>query len=278
MKGVTSTTAITDAVHVTATILTYDAPEALGRCLDAISQQTRLPDRIVLIDNHGPIPVQNRDVVRQNLPIEIVRLEDNLGPAGGHAAAFTRFLESDSDFIWVMDDDIVPEPDCLQRLLGQARKMDEAVLVYPHVVDPEGLAHEYPAWHGFIMSREAVIQAGIPRAELVWWAEDTEYLQHRVPQAGVQVARVQQAVTVHCLARRARPKRASRYYYEARNSVYYRLRLQRPRKLKKCLKTMGRLYLRPLIRREDRRLLKVLRTTQGISDGLRGRLGKRFEM
>src|SRR4051812_37153412 len=87
-----------------AIVLTYDAPDALDRCLRAIDAQTTRPDRLLVIDNASRVPA---DPGTRTVPVEQLREERNTGPAGGHAVGLTRFLASGFDVAWVMDDDCV---------------------------------------------------------------------------------------------------------------------------------------------------------------------------
>ena len=45
-------------------------------------------------------------------------LADNRGGAGGFHDGLAWAIERGADLVWLMDDDGLPEPDCLERLLG----------------------------------------------------------------------------------------------------------------------------------------------------------------
>ena len=55
----------------------------------------------------------------------------------------------------------------------------------------DGSLGVWPSWCGFVVARQIVEAVGLPMAELFWWAEDTEYLQWRIPEAGYQQQVVQ---------------------------------------------------------------------------------------
>ena len=156
-----------ESPRVLAVVLTYAAPEALDRCLRAIASQTRQPDSILVVDNASPQPARPAAV---DLPIEVLRLDANTGPAGGHADGLDRFLHSGNAFAWVMDDDCVPAPQCLERLLAWYDEAPADCLVFPwwiDVVTGEGMFR--PAWCGFLVSRAVVEKVGLPRRDFVWW-------------------------------------------------------------------------------------------------------------
>src|SRR5580704_13249762 len=105
-----------------ALVLTHNAPASLARCLSAIGSQTRPPAAILVVDNASDPPV-DQSKLDVGIPIRLVRSETNLGPAGGWAIALQDFLDDAYEFAWVMDDDIVPEPDCLERLFDRATEV-----------------------------------------------------------------------------------------------------------------------------------------------------------
>jgi GT2 family glycosyltransferase len=255
---------------VAAVVLTHNAPRALSRCLAALAAQERPADLVLVVDNASSPPV-----VGAALPTgpRVVRSEVNSGPAGGHHMGLASFLGTDATHAWVMDDDCVPAPAALRHLLTA---VTNAGLIYPTWVDePTGTRVDWPAWCGFLLAREVVEQVGLPRADFVWWAEDTEYLHWRIREAGVTVTRVPAAIVLHGRVRRHGPKPAWKYYYETRNTVYFRLYVQRHRgrrfyRLARSLLRLGGGALRgPTPLRDGTMVLR------GAADGLLRRLGPR---
>ena len=83
-------------------------------------------------------------------------------------------------------------------------------------------------------------------AELFWWAEDTEYLQWRIPQAGYPMRVVGDALVRHDAIRHGDGVPVWKYYYEARNMLYVHMYVKKrigyyPRNIAKLL---GRAVLR----------------------------------
>ena len=54
---------------------------------------------------------------RTDLPLRIIRSEENLGGAGGFHLGVGTAYDAGFDRIWLMDDDVVAAPECLQVLL-----------------------------------------------------------------------------------------------------------------------------------------------------------------
>jgi rhamnopyranosyl-N-acetylglucosaminyl-diphospho-decaprenol beta-1,3/1,4-galactofuranosyltransferase len=262
--------------RVLAIVLTHNAPDALLRCLHAIDGQTRLPDAILVVDNSSAPPVV---VERGRAPIEVLRRELNDGPAGGHAAGLETLLARDEDVAWIMDDDCVPAPDCLARLLDHEVELADDRPVFPIWVDgPTGERRFLPAWCGFVIPRALVERIGLPRRDLVWWAEDTEYLQWRMRDAGVVVVEEPDAVVEHHRVRSTGRKPDWKVYYEVRNTIVYRVYVQ-PWTL-----NHGRLMARSLakllgqILRNGARSADLRAYARGVVDGFAKRTGMRVPL
>ena len=138
------------------------------------------------------------------MPTRVIRSDVNLGPAGGWAIALRDFLSSDFSDAWVMDDDIVPEAECLATLLMARDEDPGRTFVVPVSIQPDGAVGRWGSWCGFMIAREIVEAVGLPRAELFWWAEDTEYCHWRIPQAGFERRVIEEAVVHHDAIRQRR--------------------------------------------------------------------------
>jgi len=268
--------------RVTAVVLTYDARVALERCLGAIARQTRPVDTVLVVDNASSQPVD--DLLRQTPRARVLRLAENLGPAGGYATALQAFLEGGDNFAWVMDDDCVPAPDALAWQLGDAT---QSRVVMSTMLDPvSGAVRNTQGWCAVLIPRAVVATVGVPDSSLFWWTEDTEYLQWRIPRAGFEVERCDRAHVEVSRTRLEPGKPAWKYYYEARNQVHYRLHTQRPapgeaapRYLKRrgrawrATRSAAKLAVLAVFREPMGRPRKLAMVGRGTVDGVRGRLG-----
>ena len=262
------------AGRTVAMVLTHNAPLALGRCLEAIAAQTTPPAEILVVDNASSPAVDGGRPRRRSIPVTVVRSETNLGPAGGWAVAFETFLTMPRDLAWVLDDDIVPDPDCLERLLEAAAPDPAQAFCFPRSVQPDGSVGEWGSWCGFVVSRQIVAEVGVPRADLFWWAEDNEYTHWRIPKAGHPRRLVDGAVVQHDAVRQVGPVPTWKYYYEARNMLFLHLHLMR--RLGWYPRNVTKLLARAVVREKGRRGPVLLAVARGLVDGARGRLGIRF--
>jgi len=260
--------------RITAIVLTHNAPASLERCLAAMATQTHLPDAVLVVDNASQPPVGPIAPLAGTVPVDVVRSPTNTGPAGGYAHALAEFLRSDSTHAWVLDDDMRPDPCCLERLWTAAAKDPAAAFVFPVSRQGDGSFHAWPSWCGFVLAREIVENVGLPMAELFWWAEDTEYLQWRIPEAGYPRQVVADAVVDHDAVRQQETVPLWKYYYEARNLLYVHLYVKR--KVGRYPRNVSRLLARALFREHGDHLERLTVVLRGLVDGARGRLGVRY--
>src|SRR4051794_33521167 len=180
---------------VTAVILTFNSRPALQRCLEGLAAQPTPPAEGLVVDNDSALPVD--DLVAGVPGGRVLRLPKNVGPAGGYAAGIRAFLQSSGSWAWVLDDDCVARPGALDAQLDAAEAAGGAhpPLVLAHAMDAD-TAEVMPGmgWWGVLIPRDAVERVGVPNEALVWWTEDTEYLQWRIPGAGFPVVRCDDAV------------------------------------------------------------------------------------
>lgn len=272
------------SVSVLALVLTHNASDVLRICVARVLDQLEPSDRLIIIDNASE-PAAAATVRSLGLPhrVEVLRLERNLGPAGGYAHGLRRFLETEHALVWIVDDDMIPGPGTLAHLRRAALMERDPVVVFPRVRDRYGRPFDVPAWCGVLIQRKIVEHVGVPREEYFWWVEDTEYLQWRIPRAGYRTLRVEEATVTHEAIRRGRTKPAWKFYYETRNMVHYRLNVQVPaggspwRCIRRLLRTVTRTTGRVLLR-EDDKVTKLKAIARGIIDGVSGRLGIREDV
>lgn len=260
--------------RVQAVIVAYNSPVAIARCLRSLDAQTRRVDEVLIIDNGDLKPVDlsglESDIVARTT---VLVTGDNLGPAGGFALGLASFQESGGfTHAWLMDDDCYPDATALQLLVEAAAVTRPGTVLFPSAVyEATGVAMNYPGWSGVLIDRLAVRLAGLPRAEMFWWAEDTEYLQFRLPRKGVKVVRVDEARVLYDLIRRVGGRPAWKYYYEVRNMLWFRLAVQRGSEAWKLPRTLVGLLGSAMS--SEGRGEKLRLYAKGVGHGLLGRLG-----
>jgi GT2 family glycosyltransferase len=267
-------------------ITTFNRPNMLRRCLEAIGSQTRPPDVVVIVDNGdhqnalgdatGNI-ASDFSTGSRRPAIEVLRPMVNLGPAGGFSRGIARACALGAQWLWVMDDDVEAEPACLGTLLHATTSTGPAAVYWPTVLGADGQPDECPGWWGFLLPSELVRIHGVPREDFVWWAEDTEYLQWRLGELGrVASIRVDGARVHH----RHTPRGMVsdwKLYYEARNATFLRMHLKR-HNYRRLLRLWGYLLRQSLATPSgSSRLHRLTLAATGVAHGVAGKLGRRIE-
>ena len=212
-------------------VVTYNRADLLSRVLDGLAAMSRPADAVIVVDNassdHTPQVLSGA-----TLPgLEVLRTEQNLGGAGGFHLGVRAAYAGGFDRIWLMDDDVVPAPDCLEVLMG----VDEACLMAvredgrgelvekaatrfdlrnPFAIRPktamvetdydvrsampERVELENVAFEGFLVRRQVVDRVGLPDASYFIFYDDVDFAV-RVRRAGYRIWAVRDAVLVRQL-------------------------------------------------------------------------------
>ena len=112
-------------------IVTYNRLNCLKKLLQGLEQLTYPIEKILVFDNNSTD--NTVDHLRENgfkdyraHKNDAKKLyfanDENLGGAGGFSMAVGLAQQLDIDYLWIMDDDVLPEPDCLEKLLMQMDK------------------------------------------------------------------------------------------------------------------------------------------------------------
>lgn len=110
---------MTDSMkNVTCVVVTYNRLALLKEALAALKAQTHPIRQIIVVDNCS---TDGTGAYLATLggdgQISVVGMESNTGGAGGFAKGLAVAAKGRPDWIWLMDDDTVPRPDALERLM-----------------------------------------------------------------------------------------------------------------------------------------------------------------
>jgi GT2 family glycosyltransferase len=185
-------------VTVTAFVLTRNRKALLVECLRALLPQA---DRVIVVDNASGDGTQETLAAEGLLDrIDYHRSDENTGGAGGYRRGVELALETDADWIWLMDDDAEPRAGSLQALLAAPEAADPRTAAlatsvvhpdgtvdpmhrcrYGEVITPLPLPYEgHPAvdcasFVGLLVRADAVRAAGLPEAEFFLGYDDAEW-------------------------------------------------------------------------------------------------------
>lgn len=188
------------APTVCAVVVTYNRAELLAHCLDHLERQSRPPDAILVVDNASTDSTPELLAARER--VEVLRLPENSGGAGGFERGIERAYEQGHDWLWLLDDDTFADERCLEALLDGARRAPERPSVMTSVVrwrdssvhpmnrpwlrmTPRGRFAEAAAagvapiraatFVSTMVHRDAVERHGLPPGHYFVWLDDIAY-------------------------------------------------------------------------------------------------------
>ncbi len=234
-----------DDYKIAAVLITHNRLNFLKELVNGLKNQTRKPDKIFVIDNASTDGTEEWLVNQEGLTV--IR-QDNLGSSGGQYTGIKKAYEQNYDWIWVMDDDVEPEPDCLEKLLNVNN--DKALVRAPLRYTPENKPFLYEAisynltnpfksfwieivseehlnleeipaagitFEGPLIHKEVVKKVGLPEKKFFIFADDTEFF-IRVMKQNYNSIIVKNAVLRRKLTFDAYPKNFTwKHYYTIRN-------------------------------------------------------------
>lgn len=102
--------------EVVAVVLNFNDRDATKRCVLSLLSGSRVPSRVVVVDNGSTqVPALSLDGFSGS--VEVVRLETNLGYAGGNNVGVAAALRHTPDFVWILNNDTSVHRDCLEKIL-----------------------------------------------------------------------------------------------------------------------------------------------------------------
>lgn len=109
-------------MNIGAVIVTYNRIDKLKKSLNLYVNQSYLPKRIVVVDNHSDDGTNEflkewLDDTIDGIEKEVISLPENLGGSGGFYSGLDRMLKYEEiEWIWVADDDAFPELDAFENV------------------------------------------------------------------------------------------------------------------------------------------------------------------
>lgn len=101
-------------MKIFAFIVTYNRLDSLKRVVRCVRNQTQQVDKLIIINNDSTDGTKEwLDTLEDG---EVIH-QENLGGAGGFYMGVKTCYEQGADWIWMMDDDVFPQNDCLEHLL-----------------------------------------------------------------------------------------------------------------------------------------------------------------
>lgn len=289
---------------VAVVVVTFNRADLLVRMLDGLAAQTRRPDAVFVVDNASTDHTQDVLAARREHPeltLHITHSPDNVGGAGGFQLGVRQAHAAGYDRIWLVDDDVVPAPDCLEALMAideaclmsvredlQGRLVEKAALRFdltsPFAIKPktamvettyrtrgampELVELENVAFEGFLVRREVVDTVGLPDASFFIFYDDVDFA-IRARRAGFRIWAVRDAVLVRQLdfdQQHALDTWKGYYMYRNLFAVHFRYGENALVRFKPWLIAAGVLLLSPVRggRGEAGNVIRAIRAARGM--------------
>lgn len=194
-------------------IVTYNRKEKLMETLNQFSRQTKGPLYVMVVNNASTD--QTEEILKtwqkekESFEKIVLNLELNTGGSGGFHEGLKKSLSLGAEWVWVSDDDAVPEPDAIEAASNYLEKSKESlrdisaicgqVINYGkidtnhrknyiskgiRILEKPIPEEEYKkeafeinafSYVGTIISRDKMRQAGVTLKEYFIWWDDTEH-------------------------------------------------------------------------------------------------------
>lgn len=98
---------------IAAVVVTYNRLSLLKECIEALRNQTRKANTIIVINNNSTDGTDNW--LDDQPDLEVIH-QENVGGAGGFRRGMQEAFDRGFDWIWVMDDDVMPVLHALEKI------------------------------------------------------------------------------------------------------------------------------------------------------------------
>ena len=176
--------------RIIAVVVTYNRPTFLNKLLAVLAEEQL--ERILIIDNsledHRYSLTENAILIRSKI---------NIGGAGGYALGIQNCVDFDPDFVWLLDDDAIPQSGALKMLLNcykehlcrdfeigylcskvlwadtnQLCKMNIPVFKKSQKLDGQVVSCSFVS---VLIRYTKILEVGLPYKEFFIWYDDVEY-------------------------------------------------------------------------------------------------------
>lgn len=233
-----------------AVVVTHNRIDLLRQCVAQLENQTCACD-ILIVDN------ASTDGTAQWLEsqpdLHCRNTGANLGGAGGFNLGMRWAVEAGYDYVWVMDDDTLPQPDALEKLLEADRilegnygwlssvalwtdgsecrmnrqKLKKSYYDYSPLLKYGLVQAEQATFVSLFLRGETIRRVGLPIKEFFIWGDDIEFTRRIAVRGGLPCFMAGQSQVVHATKTNVGSnvalddvERIGRYFYAFRNEAY----------------------------------------------------------
>ena len=187
--------------QVAAVVVTYNRLAMLQTCVEHLCAQTAACDILVVDNASSDGTAQWLDAQQKAGRLQARGTGANLGGAGGFNYGMRWAAEAGYQYLWLMDDDCLPEPDALEKLLEadsllngkygwlssialwtdgteckmNRQKLKKSFYDYSPLMKYGLVQAEQATFVSLFLRTETVREFGLPIKEFFIWGDDIEY-------------------------------------------------------------------------------------------------------
>ena len=184
---------------IAAIVVTYNRKDLLLECIEHLLNQTYDGFDILIIDNHSTD--HTKDAIEHYLENPRIIYKDtgsNLGGAGGFQYGIKKAYNLNYDYVWLMDDDSMPKPEALNRLVKAYNELEHPGFLSSKVLWTNGelckinvqrssltknitefnekyIQAAIASFVSLFVSMDVIKDVGLPIKEFFIWTDDWEY-------------------------------------------------------------------------------------------------------
>ena len=276
---------------ICAVVVTYNRKDMLVKCLKALLRQTHALNAIYIIDSastdgtldfltkerfikdastlaNGSIVGKNKMCIslkgdeKKHINIHYTRMPKNVGGAGGFYEGVKAAYRNNYDWIWVMDDDVYAENNCLSELFNMYRVIENEKNVKPaalacarsyvngnlangevkriNLTDPfkgfyqrriskEDMCKKYfkiegATFEGLMINKKIVSKVGFPDSRFFIYSDDTDYCLRILRLGKIYYVPSAKIIKMRAIEKKLGLKYGWTKYYMLRNFIYLNMK------------------------------------------------------
>ncbi|MDE5940024.1 MAG: glycosyltransferase family 2 protein [Lachnospiraceae bacterium] len=235
-----------------AVVVTHNRKELLAQCIDRLLKQESVSCDVIVVDNDSTDGTREMIQYQYNTP-EVLYMNTgaNLGGAGGFQYGVKKAVLLGYEYVWIMDDDTLPEGAALYKLFEVDKELNgewgflssvaywtDGSICRMNIQKKNIFAHvgakEYHrkyssikmcSFVSLLIKSNVIKEVGLPIGEYFIWTDDYEYtgrISGKYPCYMVPSSRVVHAMKIHTRVNFATDdvSRIGRYQYIYRNDVH----------------------------------------------------------
>lgn len=123
--------ALTDTPSVVTVVLNWNGLHDTRECLQSLRAADYPNNRVLVVDNGSRNDEASALEKEFGSFVELLRLPENKGFAGGANAGMKRALELGADYVLLLNNDVIVDPSFLSRMIEQAKELPRLAAACP---------------------------------------------------------------------------------------------------------------------------------------------------